>query len=187
MSGNSAASSCIARSNIPSEPETNDAMQNPGSLKPYLIFRLGEELFAADVNNVLEILEIPKITKVPRSPEYMRGVINLRGSVLPVVDARIKFGLPPTEDTVDTCIIVMRVEIEGRVLTVGAVTDGVLEVLEIGSEQVQAAPTVGSAYRTGPVQGMIDHGGVFIIMLDVARVFNGEETEQMAVTGAQAA
>jgi purine-binding chemotaxis protein CheW len=162
-------------------------MQTTGSLKPYLIFRLGQELFAADVNNVLEILEIPKITKVPRSPEFMRGVINLRGSVLPVVDARIKFGLPPAEDTVDTCIIVMRVEIEGRVLTVGAVTDGVLEVLEIGTEQVQAAPTVGSAYHTDPVQGMIEHDGDFIIMLDVARVFTSQETEQMSVTGAQAA
>src|SRR5215207_3196264 len=133
-------------------------MQTTGSLKPYLIFRLGQELFAADVNNVLEILEIPKITKVPRSPKFMRGVINLRGSVLPVVDARIKFGLPPTEDTVDTCIIVMRVEID--------------------SDQVQAAPTVGSAYHTDPVQGMIEHDGAFIIMLDVARVFNGQETEQ---------
>src|SRR5690349_18957621 len=162
-------------------------MQNTGSLNPYLIFRLGQELFAADVNNVLEILQIPKITKVPRSPEFMRGVINLRGSVLPVVDARIKFGLPAAEDTVDTCIIVMRVEIEGRVLTVGAVTDGVLEVREIAAEEVQAAPTVGSAYHTDPVQGMVEREGDFIIMLDVARVFNSQETEEISVSSAQAA
>lgn len=142
---------------------------------PYLVFRLGGELFSANVNSVLEILEVPHITKVPRSPDFMRGVINLRGSVLPVIDARTKFGMPGTEDTVDTCIIVMKVEVEGRTITMGAITDGVVEVLEIEADRIQPTPSVGSKYRTEFLQGMVKHQDSFIILLDLNKVFSAQE------------
>src|SRR4249920_1585023 len=91
----------------------------------YPTFKLGDELFAAHVSKVIEILEIPKITRVPRSPEFMRGVVNLRGNVLSVIDSRIKFGLPPTEDTINTCIIVMNIQIENQEITLGLIADAV--------------------------------------------------------------
>src|SRR5258705_6520490 len=101
------------------------------TLNSFLSFRLGDELFAANVSKVLEILEIPKITKVPRSPAFMRGVVNLRGNVLPVIDTRIKFGLPTIDDTINSCILVLSIELEGKEIVLGAIVDEVKEVTEI--------------------------------------------------------
>src|SRR5215213_8131176 len=95
------------------------------SLTSYLTFKLGDELFAANVSKVIEILEIPNIPKVPRSPDFMRGVINLRGNVLSVLDSRIKFGLPLTDNTVNTCIIVMNIDLEAQNITLGLIVDAV--------------------------------------------------------------
>src|SRR5687768_11883119 len=95
----------------------------------YLTFRLGGEIFAASVLHVIEILELSKITKVPRSPAFMRGVINLRGNVLPVIDTRSKFGLESAADTVDTCIMVLNIESGNEKIMVGALVDAVQEVL----------------------------------------------------------
>ena len=89
----------------------------------YLTFKLDKEVFAFDVKKVREILDLAPITKVPRAPEFMRGVINVRGSVVPVVDMRTKFGLPPTNSTVDTRIVVMEVDIGGEPATLGARAD----------------------------------------------------------------
>src|SRR3954464_1647295 len=100
------------------------------SLTSYLTFKLDDEIFAANVSKVIEILEIPKITKVPRSPEFMRGVVNLRGNVLSVIDSRTKFGLPPVADTINTCIIVMIVNVDGQDMTMGVIVDAVQEVME---------------------------------------------------------
>src|SRR5687768_17514595 len=106
----------------------------------YLSFKLGEEIFAANVEKVLEILEVTKITKVPKSPAYMRGVINLRGNVLPVIDTRQKFNMPHTEDTVNTCIMVLNIHMDGDKLILGALVDAVQEVLEISQDQIKTAP-----------------------------------------------
>src|SRR5688500_10373348 len=95
------------------------------TMQSYITFRLAEELFATNVSKVLEILEIPKITKVPRSPVFMRGVVNLRGSVLPVIDTRTKFGLSETEDTVNSCIMVLEINMQDQTITIGAVVDAV--------------------------------------------------------------
>src|SRR5208337_4331669 len=91
--------------------------------RQYLTFKLGEEVFALEVANVREILEFIPITKVPRTPDYMTGVINLRGSVVPVTDMRLKFGMSQTEKTVNTCIIVVEVDIEGEKALLGALVD----------------------------------------------------------------
>src|SRR6266498_2562149 len=102
--------------------------------KQYLTFRLAEEIFAVDVAKVREILDFTAITKVPQTPDFMRGVINLRGSVVPVVDMKLKFGLERTEKTVDTCIIVIEIAIDGETTVVGSLADKVEEVLELEPE-----------------------------------------------------
>ena len=109
-------------------------------INSYLTFKLGEEEFAAHVGKVLNILEMTKITEVPKSPDYMKGVINLRGSVLPVIDTRIKFGMTPTEYTPNTCIVVMDIDMDGDSIHVGALVDSVQAVLEIEDTQICRLP-----------------------------------------------
>lgn len=142
---------------------------------PYLSFMLGEELFAVNVTKVLEILEITKITKVPKSPDYMRGVINLRGSVLPVIDTRAKFDMELTIDTVNTCIMVLNIEMDGENLVLGALVDAVQEVLEIGKEQIKPAPTIGSKYKSEFIDGMVKIDEQFIMLLNMDRVLSSNE------------
>jgi purine-binding chemotaxis protein CheW len=145
------------------------------SLTSYLTFKLGDELFAASVSKVIEILEIPKITKVPRSPEFMRGVVNLRGNVLSVIDSRIKFGLPSVEDTVSTCIIVMNIQIENQEITLGIIADAVKEVVEIDKTSIQALPEIGSKYRSEFIEGMVKSDDQFIMILNIDLLFSSQE------------
>jgi purine-binding chemotaxis protein CheW len=146
------------------------------AMDSYLTFRLGDESFAANVSKVLEILEIPKITKVPRSPDFMRGVINLRGSVLPIIDTRKKFGLPDMEDTINTCIIVMSVCMAGMDITIGAISDAVQEVMEIGASQMYPAPSIGSKYKSEFIDGMVKRDDQFIMLLNIDKVFSSHES-----------
>ncbi len=141
----------------------------------FLSFRLGEELFAANVGKVLEILELSRITKVPKSPSYMRGVINLRGNVLPVIDARVKFGIPTTEDTIDTCIIVLDIDMEGDSVKVGILVDAVQEVLQLDERSIQPPPNIGSRYRSEFIQGMGKVDNDFVMILNIDKVFSSEE------------
>lgn len=145
------------------------------TINSYLSFKLNDEVFAANVGKVLEILELTKITKVPKAPEYMRGVINLRGSVLPVVDTRVKFGLPVIPDTVNTCIIVLNIQIDNEDLTVGALVDAVQEVLELSPDMISESPNIGSKYRSEFIQGMGKVDGDFIMVLDIDQVFSLDE------------
>lgn len=141
----------------------------------YLTFRLGDETFAASVNHVLEILELSKITKVPRAPHFMRGVINLRGNVLPVIDTRIKFGLDKADDTVNTCILVMNLESEKQKIMLGALVDAVQEVREIEQSSIQPAPSIGSKYRSEFIEGMVKVNDQFVMILNLALVFTTDE------------
>lgn len=141
----------------------------------YLSFNLGEEEFAAHVGKVLNILEMTKITEVPKSPDYMKGVINLRGAVLPVVDTRIKFGMTPTEYTTNTCIVVMEVEMEGEIVQVGALVDSVQAVLELDEAQIQPPPSIGSKYKSDFIYGMAKVEDNFIMLLDMEKVFSSDE------------
>lgn len=143
--------------------------------RPYLSFELGDELFAADVAKVLEILEVPKITRVPKSPGYLRGVINLRGSVLPVIDTRIRFGLPFQPDTVSTCIVVLTIRMENENLVLGALVDGVREVIEISPEQIKPAPSIGVKYRSEFIEGMVKIDEQFLMLLNLDKVFSSDE------------
>lgn len=145
----------------------------------YLTFKLGEEEFASHVSKVLSIMEMTNITKVPKSPEYMKGVINLRGQVLPVVDTRIKFGMTPTEFTKNTCIVVMEVEMDDDSIQVGALVDSVQEVLEITDDQIQPPPSIGSKYQSQFIYGMAKINDKFIMLLDMDKVFSAEELSSM--------
>jgi len=145
------------------------------TLNSFLSFRLGDELFAANVSKVLEILEIPKITKVPRSPAFMRGVVNLRGNVLPVIDARTKFGLPSKEDTINSCILVLNIELEGKEITLGTIVDDVQEVIEIDESTIQSIPSVGAKYKTEFIDGMVKKEDQFIMILNINLLFSTNE------------
>ncbi|MCG8411943.1 MAG: chemotaxis protein CheW [Bacteroidales bacterium] len=152
-------------------------MSNEDFLKinSYLSFFLGEEEFATHVNKVLNILEMTEITEVPKSPDYMKGVINLRGTVLPVIDTRIKFGMTPTEYTNNTCIVVMEVEMDGEIVQIGALVDSVQAVLELDDSQIQPPPSIGSKYKSEFIYGMAKNEEKFIMLLDMERVFSSDE------------
>ena len=144
----------------------------------YLTFRLGGEDYAAHVNKVLNILEMTRITKVPKAPDYMKGVINLRGMVLPVIDTRIKFGMPETEYTDKTCIIVMDLEIDSELVHVGALVDEVVAVLEINESQLEPPPGIGNSFRLDFITAVAKVEDNFIMILDLIRIFStGEITD----------
>jgi len=151
------------------------AVKDITEIRQYLTFKLGEEVFGLDVGKVREILDFTTITKVPRTPEFMRGVINLRGSVVPVVDMRVKFGMSATEKTVNTCIIVAEVELEGDTIVLGALVDSVQEVFELEPGQIEPAPRIGTKLKTEFIKGMGKRDERFIILLDVDKAFSAEE------------
>lgn len=149
--------------------------ENITKINTFLSFKLGEEEFAAHVGKVLNILEMTKITEVPKAPEYMKGVINLRGTVLPVIDTRIKFGMPKTEYTTNTCIIVLDIEMDGDSIHVGALVDSVQAVLELDSSQIMPAPSIGSKYKSEFIEGVANVDDKFIMILNMDAVFSSNE------------
>ena len=146
-----------------------------GESTQYLTFTLDEELFALDIAKVREVLDYTSITKVPQTPDFMRGVINLRGSVVPVVDMRSKFNMPLAETTVNTCIIIVEVEIDGDGTVLGAMADSVQEVLELAPEQIEPPPRIGSKLKTDFIKGMGKRDDHFVIILDIDKVFSASE------------
>ncbi|NVN98425.1 MAG: chemotaxis protein CheW [Geobacteraceae bacterium] len=143
--------------------------------RQYLTFRLSSEIYAIDVANVREILEVGDITRVPQTPPYMRGVINLRGSVVPVMDLRLKFGMTETEQTINTCIVVVEAQVDGEKLVVGTLADSVQEVFEMEPGQIEPAPRIGTRLNTDFIRGMGNHDGQFIMILDIDMVFSAED------------
>jgi purine-binding chemotaxis protein CheW len=144
-------------------------------INSYLTFKLGEEIFGANVAKVLNILEMTKITKVPKSPPYMKGVINLRGAVLPLIDTRIKFDMPETEYTPNTCILVLDIDLNGETVHVGALVDSVQEVIEIDDSQIQPPPSIGSKYRSEFIEGMAKINEEFVMLLNMDLIFSTSE------------
>lgn len=144
-------------------------------IRQYLTFKLENEIFALDVATVREVLDFTVVTKIPRTPEFMRGVINLRGSVVPVVDLRLAFGMSATEKTVSTCIIVMEVRLEGETAIVGALADSVEEVIDLEPDQIESAPKLGTSIRTDFIRGMGKRDNNFLMILDIDRVFSADQ------------
>ncbi|MGE0086023.1 MAG: chemotaxis protein CheW [Desulfococcaceae bacterium] len=141
----------------------------------YLTFRLEEEIFALDVAQVREVLDMSTITKVPGTPDFMRGVINVRGSVVPVMDLRVKFGMSRTENSVDTRIIVMEISLDGEMIVLGTLADSVNEVIDLEAGQIEPPPSIGMRWRTEFIRGIGKRNDKFIILLDIDRVFSSDE------------
>lgn len=146
----------------------------------YLTFTLDNEQYAIGVAKVREVLEHTKITKLPRTAEFMKGIINLRGAGVPVIDLRLKFGLPETPITKDTSIIVMEVDSLDGTVVVGALADAVHEVVEIDEKSVEPAPRFGTRLAAEYIKGVGKKDDLFIIILDIDRIFNAEEINAIA-------
>ena len=144
-------------------------------LQQYLTFNLEQEVFALDIGKVREVLDYTTVTKVPRTPDFMCGVINLRGAVLPVVDLRLKFGMAAAETTVNTCIIIVEVSVEGEKTVIGAMADSVKEVIDLEAADIEPPPRIGTGFDVAFIRGMGKHGDGFIIILDMDRCFCAEE------------
>lgn len=145
----------------------------------YLTFGLGEEVFALETGSVREVIELVPVTRIPKTPPFMRGVINLRGHAVPVVDLRIKFDMPQVKDTVNTCIIIVDVEVEWEQSHMGAIVDSVREVFEMGSDQINPPPRMGTSIRADFIKGMGKQNEEFIMILDIGKVFSAEELQMM--------
>ncbi len=150
----------------------------------YLTFRLGDEMFALDVRQVREVLDMRSITKVPRAPDFLKGVINVRGSVVPVADMRYKFAMERTEESSNTRIVVMEISLDGEAIVMGALADSVHNVVELVPEQIEPAPSIGNRWRTEFIRGIGKLDEQFLIILDIDRVFSTDELTKVQATGA---
>jgi purine-binding chemotaxis protein CheW len=141
----------------------------------YLVFHLGKEEFGIRVLKVREIMGIQDITAVPQTPAYVKGVINLRGKVIPVVDLRLKFGLPQIEYTQRTCIIVVQVQADSHAMMMGIVVDGVAEVLNLVAGDIEDTPDFGQGVATPYLLGMAKIKGKVKILLELDQVLTSQE------------
>jgi purine-binding chemotaxis protein CheW len=163
---------------------------NPGSQKldqragKYLTFALGKEEFAIQVLRVREIMGIQEITAMPQTQGYVKGVLNLRGKVVPVVDLRLKFELPELDYTERTCIIVAQIESREETLMIGIIVDGVSEVLTLRADDIEDTPDFGSGVATPYILGMAKIKNKVKILLDINMVFTTQEVERFMVATA---
>ncbi len=141
----------------------------------YLTFLLGGEMFAIGILGIKEIIEYGSLTAVPMMPGFIRGVINLRGAVVPVVDLSARFGRKSSEVTRRSCIVVLEVETDGEQQDVGVVVDSVSEVLSIAASEIEPPPSFGAKIRADFISGMGKVGGKFVIILNADRVLSVDE------------
>lgn len=149
-----------------------------GSSTQYLTFKLDQEQFAMEVGKVREVLEFTTMTKVPRTPEYMRGVINIRGNLVPVVDLRLKLGLSMTEMTVDTCVVISEIEVDGERTIVGALVDSVQEVIDFDADHLAPPARLGSRIDSSAIRGMGKRDDRVVMILDLDRIFTAQELQE---------
>lgn len=155
------------------------AQADSESNNQFLTFELCGEIFAIDISKVCEVLDFEEVTRVPQAPAYMCGVINLRGSVVPVVDMHCKFALAATEKSVNSCIIIIEVTLNGERILVGAMADSVREVIDLEPEQISPPPRIGAKLDPEFIRGMGKHGEQFIIIINIDRVFNRSEGDEI--------
>lgn len=148
----------------------------------YLVFHLGEEEFAIQVQKVREIMGVQDITQVPQTPPHVKGVINLRGKVIPVVDLRLKFSMPAKEYTQRTCIIVVQVASERGTVLMGIVVDGVAEVVQVAGTDVEDTPSFGKEVEVPYVMGLAKLKGKVKILLDIDQVMTARELARLDMT-----
>jgi chemotaxis signal transduction protein len=162
-------------------------MANELQSQQLLTFTLDGERFAVEIAKVREVLEFTKCNRVPRAPPHVRGMINLRGNVVPVIDLRLKLGLSPTERTVDTCVIITQVTLQGEPLVLGALADSVQEVIELESSAIEPAPRMGTRVDTRFIRGIGKRDDQFLVLLDIERVLTEDELLEVAAVGGSAA
>jgi purine-binding chemotaxis protein CheW len=146
----------------------------------YLTFKLDREVFAIDIAKVREVLEFQSMTHVPGTPGFLRGVINLRGNVVPVIDMRLKLGLGMTEKSVDTCVVIAEVSIDGESIVLGALVDSVEEVIDLDGSRLAPPPAMGDRTSCKVIQGMGKRGEQFIMILDLDSAFTGDDLRASA-------
>ena len=145
------------------------------NLRRFMTFTLADDTYGLPILKIREIISVIEITVIPRMPSFIKGVINLRGTVLPVADMRIKFGLPEIEVTKDTCILVLQITIDNEDVLLGALVDNVKEVLEIEETQIQPTPSIGTRYKAEFLKGMLTVDEDFIMLLNLDLIFSSEE------------
>lgn len=146
---------------------------------PWLTFALAAEVFALPISHVKEIIQYGGVTPIPLTPSYIRGVINLRGHVVPVLDLAVRFGKPAVEEGRRTCIIIVEMHDDMHSMDIGLVVDMVSEVLEIPAAAIEPAPAFGARIRTDFITGMAHLDGHFIIMLDISRILSLAELAEL--------
>ena len=156
------------------------------SINSYLVFKIDNEEYAANAGKVQRILEMQSITSVPQAPSYMKGVINLMGRVLPVVDARIKLGIPEKAPDSNTCIIVLEIQKDNEMMETGLVVDNVQSVIEIQKNEIKDPPSIGMNVDSDFIMGMVQQDEKFIMLLDVDRVLSTGEIFNLKKTVAHA-
>jgi len=167
----------VQRSEAPSiAPGAVTAGQN----HQYLTFVLAGEIFAIGILAIKEIIEYSSPTTVPMMPDYLRGIINLRGLVVPVIDLAVRFGKPASPVTKRTCIVIVEIELDGERYDIGAVVDAVNAVLEIPAREIEPPPSFGARIRTEFIAGMGKVDGRFVILLDPKHVLAPAEIESLA-------
>jgi purine-binding chemotaxis protein CheW len=150
----------------------------------YLSFRLSKELFAVNAFKVLEVLEQQTITEIPQTPDYVLGVINFRGEILPVFDTRKKFNMPDKLENQKFVIIVLDLNINGQQVFIGTTADGVKDVIEIDEKEIKAVPEVGSSFNIEFMDGIIYRDNGFIMLLNVDKIFSEENVDIMLQSAA---
>ena len=165
---------------VKNEIQTALTQQEEGQ---YLTFMIGGEMFAISILGIKEIIEYGHLTTVPMMPDFIRGVINLRGAVVPVVDLSARFGRAASEVTRRSCIVIIEVESGEEKQDVGVVVDSVSEVLEIPSAEIEPAPSFGARIRADFISGMGKVNGQFVIILDANRVLSVDEMAMLAGAG----
>lgn len=147
----------------------------------YLTFTLDGEVFAVEISGVREVVDYLPITRVPRVPPFLKGVINLRGSVVAVIDLRLVMGMTAFERTLDSCIIIVEVTVDGETLQFGMLADSVQEVADIGPGQISPPPAIGARVNTEFIQGIGKNDERFMLLLDINKVL--EQAELRAISG----
>ncbi len=172
---------------VPQETLQKEILASKSKEGKYLTFCVAEEEYGLEILKVREIIGLMDITAVPKTPNFVRGVINLRGKVIPVVELRSKFDIAGTEDTDQTCIIVVDVAFEDTSLQIGVLVDSVSEVLDITGDDIEDAPSFGTALKTDFIRGMAKSKGSVKILLNIENVLTASDITLINKVGSQSA
>ncbi len=157
---------------------TDDQSIESAAARQYLTFRIGDEVFAVGISRIHEVLDLIDITPIPNTPSSIRGMINVRGYSVPVLDVRVRFGMSQTEQTLDTRIVILEVhDPEGERVAIGALADAVVEVTELEQDVVERAPRIGQAWDNAFIDGVGQKEGEFIVILNVDHLFSAEDLD----------